>query len=219
MKTRMIVKMLLSIPKTLYVNLKLFGWKGFKCPILVSYDTKIAQPAYGSVSLGKPSFGCVAIGFTGTEGVPGTGGGYLEIRRGAKVEFEGKAKFGRGNSIRIGGHFAVGNGFSSNVNCFFSCNHEIIFGADCLLAWNVKIRDSDNHVILIDGRESNKDKSVVIGNHCWLCAYSDILKGVTIPDGSVVAYRACITRSIQEKNVLLGGIGGTVLKHNVEWTR
>lgn len=83
----------------------------------------------------------------------------------------------------------------------------------------MKIRDSDNHVILIDGRESNKDKSVVIGNHCWLCAYSDILKGVTISDGSVVAYRACITRSIQEKNVLLGGIGGTVLKHNVEWTR
>lgn len=219
MKTRMIVKMLLSIPKTLYVNLKLFGWKGFKCPILVSYDTKIAQLAYGSVSLGKPSFGCVAIGFTGTEGVPGTGGGYLEIRKGANVRFEGKAKFGRGNSIRIGGHFCVGEGFWSNVNCFFSCNHEIIIGKDTLLAWNVNIRDSDNHTVLIDGCESNKDKSVLIGKHCWLCACSDILKGVSVPDGSIVAYRSCITRSLTEKNILIGGIGGTILKHNVEWKR
>ena len=34
---------------------------------------------------------------------------------------------------RVGGHFCVGDGFDSNVNCFFSCNNEIIIGEDCLL--------------------------------------------------------------------------------------
>ena len=83
----------------------------------------------------------------------------------------------------------------------------------------MNIRDSDNHVILVNGHESNGDKSVKIGSHCWLCACSDILKGVTISSGSIIAYRACISRSINEENVLIGGIGGTVLKHNVEWIR
>ena len=143
----------------------------------------------------------------------------MEIRKGAQVEFEGRARFSRGNGIRVGGHFYVGDGFRSNVNCFFSCNKEIIIGADCLLGWNVNIRDSDNHVVLSNGCEMNKDNTVLIGSHCWLCAYSDILKGVTIPSGSIVAYRSCITRSFNEQNVVIGGIGGTVLRRNVEWIR
>lgn len=32
----------------------------------------------------------------------------------------GKANFKHGNSIRVGGHFCVGDGFDSNVNCLQS---------------------------------------------------------------------------------------------------
>lgn len=146
-------------------------------------------------------------------------GGYLEIRKGAVVEFAGKANFRRGNSIRIGGHFSVGDGFSSNVNCFFSCNNEIKIGEDCLLGWNVNIRDSDNHSVLVNGEKKVTDKAVNIGNHVWLCSYVDILKGVQIPDNCIVGYRACITRPFEECGILIGGVGGEILKHNVEWIR
>ena len=74
MKLRLIARLLLSVPKIIYVNLKLLGLQGLKCPILVSYDTRIAELSYGSVHFEKPSFGCIKIGFDGTAGIPGTGG-------------------------------------------------------------------------------------------------------------------------------------------------
>lgn len=43
MKLRLIARLLLSVPKIIYVNLKLLGLQGLKCPILVSYDTRIAR--------------------------------------------------------------------------------------------------------------------------------------------------------------------------------
>lgn len=219
MKIKRMLIVLLSLPKTLYVNLKLFGLRGLRCPMLISFDTKLAHLEKGCVKLQKPSFACVKIGFDGTKGIVPvkSGGGYLEIRKGSQVEFMGKANFKHGNSIRVGGHFCVGDGFDSNVNCFFSCNNEIIIGEDCLLGWNVNIRDSDNHVVLVDGIKSPTEKSVVIGDHVWLCSYVDILKGVRIPNESIVAYRACVTRSFDESKILIGGVGGRILKHNVEW--
>ena len=35
--------------------------------------------------------------------------------------------------------------------------------------------------------------------------------------GLIVAYRACVTRSFDESKILIGGVGGRILKHNVEW--
>ena len=47
--------------------------------------------------------------------------------------------------------------------------------------------------------------------------------GILVPEmddkkyEAIVAYRACVTRSFDESKILIGGVGGRILKHNVEW--
>ena len=49
MKIKRMLIVLLSFPKTLYVNLKLFGLRGLRCPMLISFDTKLAHLEKGCV--------------------------------------------------------------------------------------------------------------------------------------------------------------------------
>ena len=51
MKIKRMLIVLLSLPKTLYVNLKLFGLSGLRCPMLISFDTKLAHLEKGCVKL------------------------------------------------------------------------------------------------------------------------------------------------------------------------
>lgn len=51
MKIKRMLIVLLSFPKTLYVNLKLFGLRGLRCPMLISFDTKLAHLEKGCVKL------------------------------------------------------------------------------------------------------------------------------------------------------------------------
>lgn len=46
-----------------------------------------------------------------------------------------------------------------------------------------------------------------------------MLKGEHIPDNSVVATRSVITKSFQEKAILIGAIFGKKLKENIDWDR
>ena len=86
MKIKRMLIVLLSLPKTLYVNLKLFGLSGLRCPMLISFDTKLAHLEKGCVKLQKPSFACVKIGFDGTKGiVPVKSGGILKLERALRL--------------------------------------------------------------------------------------------------------------------------------------
>lgn len=127
--------------------------------------------------------------------------------------------FGRGTSIRVGGNLIVGDKFSCNVNTLISCNHKITFGSECLLGWNVNIRDSDNHTVIVNDVPREKDFCPVsIGNHVWIASYADVLKGVSIPDNSIVAYRACVTKSFfNSTGVLLAGCPAKVIRENINW--
>ena len=118
-----------------------------------------------------------------------------------------------------GGGIEFGNQFSSNRNCFFGCNHHVIFGDNVLLGWNVNIRDSDNHTIFWNGNEETSQKRVFVGNHVWICSYADVLKGVIIPDDSVVAYRALVTKQFTESHSLIAGCPAKIIKNNISWEK
>lgn len=61
---------LLSIPKTVFLNFKLFGMKtAIKCPIYIHYKTQLGIITRNSVKIDKIYPGVVRIGFEGTEGV------------------------------------------------------------------------------------------------------------------------------------------------------
>lgn len=116
----------------------------------------------------------------------------------------------------------IGKGFTANRNCCFSSDNDMMIGNDVLLGWNVNIRTSDGHPLFkVDDRkkELNPSKSVHIGEHVWLAANVDIMKGVCIPDNCIVGYRSCVTKPFDEQYCVIAGFPAKIVKHNVCWER
>ncbi|HEY9752233.1 MAG TPA: hypothetical protein V6C46_04750, partial [Coleofasciculaceae cyanobacterium] len=53
----------------------------------------------------------------------------------------------------------------------------------------------------------------------WIASHVSILKGVSIPDNSIVATRSVVTKSFNMQNTLIGGVPAKVLKNNINWLR
>lgn len=112
----------------------------------------------------------------------------------------------------------VGNSYI-NCDCLIQCGSQIKIGDDCAIAQNVKIMDSDFHVLKYDGKEnSRRGKGIEIGNHVWIGAGATILKDVTIGDGAVIAAGALVTKDVPSK-ALVAGCPAMIVKENVEWVK
>ena len=59
--------------------------------------------------------------------------------------------------------------------------------------------------------------AIIIGDKVWIGAHVHILKGVNIPDNSVIAYRTLLTKSFNEPNSIIGGEANRILKKNIIW--
>jgi acetyltransferase-like isoleucine patch superfamily enzyme len=207
----------LSLLKTVFFNLKWFGARGVKLPVLIARKCRIRVK--GKVQLSRYGFGTVKLGFGGSPAVIEKPYSRFAIKKGAVLIFEGKAGLSAGNSVCVdGGICRIGNGFSTNKNCFIACSKGMTIGDDVTLGWDVKIRDNDGHTIIdqTTGVRS-ESKEVRIGSHVWLCAYTDVLKGSVIPDESVVAYGSLVTKAFEKTNSLIGGSPAKVLKENIGW--
>lgn len=90
-----------------------------------------------------------------------------------------------------------------------------------MFAYDIDIRTGDSHSIIdtLTNERINYAQNIHIGNHVWIASHVSILKGVHIADSSVVATRAVVTRSFEEKNILIGGMPAKKLKENIAWDR
>lgn len=113
-------------------------------------------------------------------------------------------------SIRNPQNITVGKNSHINYNCCIWCgeNSHITLGDNLLMGPNVKMF-STNHGTSksqpMTFQEYN-EADIVIGNDCWLGANVVILKGVTIPDGCVVAAGAVVSKPLTEPYTIYGGI-------------
>ena len=208
----------ISFFKSIYLNLNFFGVKGFRLPIVVSKKVKFGS-LKGKITLKDFSTGKITIGFGGSEGICENRYSYISVSKGANIVFSGKAGISAGSGIRVdNGTLSIGNNFSTNKNCFIACSKGIDIGDDVTLGWNVNIRDNDGHKITdIYGNSISESKNVTIGNHVWLCSYTDVLKGVVISDNSVVAYKSLVSKPFFEKNILIAGCPAKKIKENIGW--
>jgi UDP-3-O-[3-hydroxymyristoyl] glucosamine N-acyltransferase len=87
-------------------------------------------------------------------------------------------------------------------------------GADCLLAWDVQVVDSDSHSV--DGRPHTAP--VVIGDGVWIGCRATVLKGVTVGDGAVVAAGSVVVSDVPAR-CLVGGNPARLLREGVTWQR
>ena len=198
-------------------------------PIIMSWRTRVVGCRKGSIEIvGKVQPGMIVFGFTASRDLVSyvNKKSYLEIGPNAKLVFRGNAYFGQHFSVLIReSTMNVGNGFSCNAGCSFSCVTGISIGDDCLFGGEIVVRDSDGHTIYqindtvpkIDLVPIKNKFPVVIGNYVWVCNNCSVLKGSSIGDDSVVAYGSMVTRRFENNNVLIGGIPATILKSNIQW--
>lgn len=110
---------------------------------------------------------------------------------------------------------SIGSSFYSNLGLIIVCAKNIQIGTGVNVGRDVIIRDTNGgHYILRDGYENARE--VVIGNHVWLCDRCEILPGVHIGEGSIVAAGAVVTKDVPPHS-LIAGVPGRVIKSNVNW--
>lgn len=107
---------------------------------------------------------------------------------------------------------------STHINVFGN-NRRIIFGNDCLISNNVEIHTTDYHKIYdMDRNRINGDKDNIIGNNVWIGLGVTILKGLIIPDGTIIGAKTLVAGIISKKNTIIVGNPARVIKENVSWS-
>jgi acetyltransferase-like isoleucine patch superfamily enzyme len=197
--------------------------KGMKFPLLINYNTKISLKKNAIVVPDDFPFLGFRFGIGGSKGIPVLSRNSLIIRDGAKLVLKGKCHISNGSSIRIdNGEVDIGTNFSANKNFLLTSSEKISINNDVTCGWNVSIRDSDGHSVFQSGIELENKKPVEIGNNCWINSWCDILKGVKIGDGCIIAYKSLVTSKISQFNTdhtLIGGHPAKVIRKEISWKK
>lgn len=98
---------------------------------------------------------------------------------------------------------------------------KITIGKECMFAYDIDVRTGDSHSILSTetNQPINPAQDVCIGDHVWVAAHSLILKGVHLPENSVVAGGAVVTKPFETPGIIIGGNPAKQIKENITWSR
>ena len=119
-----------------------------------------------------------------------------------------------GNAIRVGSQTS----FLGKTHLACIEGTEIVIGEACLFSSEVVLRTGDSHAILNgDGQRVNQSQSIVLSNHVWAGNRSIITKCVSIQSDSIVATGALVTKSVEEPNVIIGGVPAGIIKRGINW--
>ena len=209
---------LLSLPKTLRFNLHYFPLKtALRLPVFVSHRTFLRELHGKIVVPEKVNTAMIKIGFGDV--------GHYDRKRSRSiwqvsgtVAFGGKASIGHGSKLSVRGNLTLGADFNMTAESTIVCAHQISFGNDCLLSWDILIMDTDEHPIYNqEGIRTNPDKPIIVGNHVWIGCKCTLLKGTEIPNNAVVAAGTLLTSAFSGENQVIGGNPPAILKSNVRW--
>lgn len=108
-----------------------------------------------------------------------------------------------------------------DLNIFCGNAAKVVIGNDCMFARNIEIRQTDGHQIFdLNTRERiNHEKDVFIGNHVWIGKDVFLLGGANIPDNCVLGARTVTSRKFEEKNCVIAGNPGKIIRQNILWAR
>lgn len=145
-------------------------------------------------------------------------GDNLRVELGERVKISRWGEFllmGRDAEIRLGHHTTV-----ESARFIAHGGTTLEVGPDCMLAYDVEVRTSDEHSILdaSSGERINPDASVRIGEHVWFGAHAVVLKGVSIGNDSVIATGSIVSRDLGA-GVVAGGIPAKEIRDGVTWNR
>ena len=207
-----------SLPKSFFFNVKTLPLReAIKFPVIIGWNTKIVAAKRGVITFPngcRP--GMVRIGWGGSQSVPTDHKGQVNLYGGHLI-IEGRLCMAAGSTLDCCGEMRIGKNFSTNKNAFISCSKEVIIGDDVMLGWNVQIYDASGHTVYHNGIAKQSQAPIKVGNHVWLASHSTLLKGAEVGDGSIVAWRSLVTKSLPQNNVLIAGNPAVVKCDKMSW--
>lgn len=211
----MLLNIILGLPKTIYFNFVCFPLKtAIHLPIILAPGVKLKFNKIRNNIIIKDPRKKVYIGFTGSFNLGEKT--FLSISDEAGLVFNGKAVISKGCKIIVDSRLEIGDNFFCNSNCIINAGKEIVIGDNCTVGWRTTILDGDGHKIFYKEKYQSTYEPIRIEDRVWLASDVTILKGCKISEGSVVATKACISKSFSEKNILIGGYN-KILKKNITW--
>lgn len=210
---------LLSIPKSLYVCLRLFPLKdAIKLPIIVRYNCHLLS-LKGLINIkGKSKTAMLKLGF-GHVGIFDKKYERTVLQIDGRIELKGNASFGHGSRICVtrNGCLTIGDNFCNTAMMTIVCDKQICIGNRVLVSWNTLIMDTDWHIM--KDTETNKSyaycKPINIGDDVWLCTRSVILKGSEIANGCIVGAGSIVTKRFNTPNTLIAGNPAEERRHHI----
>ena len=219
MKAAQLIIYGLSIPKTIFFNIRCFDLKtAVRLPVFIAYNVRCQHLKRGVIKVpdGAKRF-MIAIGFNGTEDIP-SGKSRISLDSGSII-FHGSCSLASGCRVSVSnnGLIEFGNNFGANKNFFISCNNHTVFGDDVLIGWNVSFFDANGHPVFHHGKQKDNAKPIYIGDHVWIGSESNILKGADIPPNSIIAYGSLVAKRLEEENAVYGGNPAKKIQDDIRW--
>lgn len=111
----------------------------------------------------------------------------------------------------------IGSNFMNSAKMTIICTTHISIGDNFLSSWDTFVMDSDFHstINVETGMENEVSKPILIGKNVWMGMKSTILKGVNVPDGSIIGAASMVSKSFCNENCLLASAQAEVKKIGV----
>lgn len=153
----------------------------------------------------------------------------LGVKRFRKSKEETRLLLEKNAHMLVAERFCLGYGSNIEVfanaylgidNCGTNCNTTIICGkrielkGRVSLGRDVSIRDTNAHIIAIEGYKVLRP--VIIENHTWLCSGAVICPGVKIKEGAVVGACSYVIQNVPAHTLVSGHPAKVVMK-DIAW--
>lgn len=127
------------------------------------------------------------------------------------ITTEGVYRVHSTTSIRNAKNISLGLDTRITTNCIIWAGKtsKITIGNNVLIGPGVQLHAS-NHGYEVDKGpmtyQERIEKDIILGNDVWIGGNSVITAGVTLADGIIVAAGSTVTKSFDEKNIIIGGV-------------
>ena len=138
------------------------------------------------------------------------------VESGGTLVFDGPNRLLPHSDIQVfsGGRLRFGSG-ATNMGLKIVCAESIWIGDHTHIGRDVWIRDNNGgHVVIQKGYTNTAP--IVIGNYVWICSNVQIMKGVTIGDGSIIAANSVVTSNVPP-HCMVSGNPAQVVAENITW--
>ena len=139
----------------------------------------------------------------------------LLLETNAKMVVEERFNLMYGSDVEVfkNAELYIGN-CGTNYHCTIICGKKIELRGRVSLGRDVNIRDTNAHIIAMDGYKVLRP--VIIENHTWLCSGATICPGVKIKEGSIVGACSYVIQNVPAHS-LVSGHPAKVVANNIAW--